>query len=142
MVSKSAADAESVENVVFDDGYPLIDFRDNNPLQDYYYDGDGGYYSVARLVDETKHLTPFDAPLAAINLSARSWNDSNLFELAFHVKCVMEADLNMPIILDWNGKIADGRHRVIKAIVEGRKTIKAVRMTWKIEPCRRERVNE
>lgn len=137
-MSESATDAESVENVVFDDGHPLIEFRDNDPLQDFYYDGDGGYYSVARLIDSTKHLKPFDAPLAAINLSARSWGDPSLFDFAFHVKRVMDADLDMPIILDWNGKIADGRHRVIKAIVEGRKTIKAVRMTWKIEPCQRE----
>ncbi|MDH0777516.1 hypothetical protein N5C96_29300 [Delftia tsuruhatensis] len=36
--------------------------------------------------------------------------------------------------------IADGRHRVLKAIALGKRTIKARRMTWKPDPCRREEV--
>ena len=39
-----------------------------------------------------------------------------------------------PIILDWNGCVADGRHRIIKAIVAGKTTIKAKRLTWRMEP--------
>lgn len=45
-----------------------------------------------------------------------------------------------PILLDWHGSIADGRHRVLKAIALGKRTIKARRMTWKPDPCRREEV--
>jgi hypothetical protein len=115
--------------------YPQLKFRDIDPLQDYYFDG-RDYYSVARLVDETKHLEPFDIPLAAINLSDVIWGECNIFDIAFHVKKVQEADLDKPIILDWHGAIADGRHRVIKALANGHTTIKAVRMTWKIEPDR------
>lgn len=110
-----------------------LQFRDIEPLQDYYYDGKD-HYSVARLIDDTKHLKPFDLPLAGVDLSGVIWNDCNIFMLAFHCKKVMEADLSKPIILDWNGAIADGRHRIIKAIIEGRKTIKAVRITWTVTP--------
>lgn len=113
--------------------YPKITFRATDPLQDYYNDGTH-LYSVARLVDEAKNLEPFDVPLAALDLSDVIWDDCNIYALAFHVKRCNEADLSKPIILDWNGAIADGRHRVIKAIVEGRKTIKAVRITWSISP--------
>lgn len=58
--------------------------------------------------------------------------------LAWHVRRVKDADLDKPILLDWEGGIADGRHRVIKALVLGKRTIKARRMMWKPEPCRRE----
>ena len=114
-----------------------LKFRDTDPLQDYYNDGEGGEYSVARLVDETKNLEPFDMPLAGINLSDKIWQGMNMFGLAWHCKRVFDADLSLPIILDWNGCIADGRHRVLKAIIDGKKSIKAVRLTWRLEPCRK-----
>ena len=77
-------------------------------------------------------------PIAGIDLDAHIWDGYNILWLAFHVKKVQEADLSKPIILDWNGSIADGRHRLIKAIVQGRRTIKAVRITWEIEPDKKE----
>lgn len=115
---------------------PKLEFREIEPLQDYYYDGQGGYYSIAKLHDDTKELPIFDCPVAALDLSAEAWEGCDMFDLAFHVKRVNEADLSMPILLDWQGSIADGRHRVIKAIVEGKRTIKARRMTWKPVPCK------
>ena len=115
---------------------PKIIFHKPEPLQDYYRDKKGNLYSVARIIDDTKHLKPFNCPIAAIPLGDDIWAGATIYELAFHVRKVMDADLSKPIILDWEGNIADGRHRVIKAIVEGKRTIKAVRMTWKIEPCR------
>jgi len=116
--------------------YNKIKFREIDPLQDYYGDGTGAIYSVAKLIDDTKKLKPFDLPLCGINLSDVIWNECNIQELAFHVQRVNKADLSKPIILDWNGNVADGRHRLIKAIVKGKKTIKAVRMHWKPTPCR------
>lgn len=113
---------------------PTLRFRENDPLQDYYVDGNGDYYSVARLADETKSLKPFRVPVAALQLSNVIWHESTMFELAFHVRRVMDADLTVPIILDWHGDIADGRHRVIKAVATGVAYLPAVRMTWRIEP--------
>lgn len=115
-----------------------VTFSSIEPLQDYYHDGGGNYYSVAKLVDDAKDLKPFDLPLAGIDLSGEIWGGCNMFELAYHCKKVNKADLSRPIILDWNGAIADGRHRVIKAIIKGHRTIKAVRMNWKPDPCRTE----
>jgi len=112
-----------------------LKFRDTDPLQDCYRYGNE-YYSVARLIDAAKDLKPFDLPIAGIALGAEIWSGSTIFELAFHVKRCFEADLSKPIILDWNGEIADGRHRLIKAIIDGKQTIKAVRITWKITPDR------
>lgn len=112
---------------------PKVEFASIDPLQDYYDDG-GDHYSVARLLDATKNLPVFDCPLAALNLDHEIWKDCNMHYLAWHVKKVMRADLKIPILLDWNGCVADGRHRIIKALALGRRTIPARRMTWKAVP--------
>jgi len=57
--------------------------------------------------------------------------------VAWHCKKVNAADLSKPIIIGWDGCIANGRHRVIKAVMLGKRTVKAVRMTWKPEPCKK-----
>lgn len=118
---------------------PKIRFGRIEPLQDYYKDGDGNLYSVAKLIDDTKHLKPFDAPVAGLDISGRIWSGCDMFDLAWHCNKVNKADLTKPIIIAWDGAIADGRHRIIKAIIQGKRTIKAVRMTWKPEPCSREK---
>jgi len=115
--------------------YPAIKFREPEPLQDYYRDREGFLYSVAKLVDDTRNLKPFKCPLASLDLSAHIWDDQNIIDLAFHCKRVNEADLSKPIIIAWDGVIADGRHRIIKALSNGEKHIMAVRMTWKPAPC-------
>lgn len=48
---------------------PKVTFRKPDPLQDYYDDGHGDLYSVARLIDDTKDLPVFDVPLAALSLT-------------------------------------------------------------------------
>ncbi len=117
---------------------PKVKFQENEPLQDYYHDGKGCWYSVARLLDDTKDLPVFDMPLAGIDLDHQIWQGCDMLGLARHVRQCMDADLDCPILLDWMGSIADGRHRVLKAIALGKRTIKARRMTWKPDPCRRE----
>ena len=116
---------------------PKIKLNKATPLQDKYEDGTGAYWGIARLIDDTKDLEPFDCPLAALDLSYQIWQDNDMVGLAFHCKKVRDADLSKPIIIAWDGCIADGRHRIIKAIIQGKRTIKAVRMTWKPLPCGR-----
>lgn len=115
---------------------PEVKFADTEPLQNFYDDGTGAQWSVAALLDDAKDLPVFDCPLAAIDLSGAIWSGADMFNLAFHVKRVMEADLEAPILLDWRGCIADGRHRVIKALALGKRTVPARRMTWRPNPCR------
>lgn len=113
---------------------PRLEFRSIDPLQDFYEDGDGNRYGVAKLLDSTKDLPVFDCPLAALNLTDEIWRGSTMLNLAWHVMKCMKADLSHPILLDWNGCIADGRHRVIKAVALGKRTIPARRMTWRPDP--------
>ena len=115
---------------------PKIELADPEPLQDIFVDQDGNEFSVARLVDAAKSYPVFNAPLACINLNQKAFDEYNIIEIAFHIKKVLDADLGMPIIFNWSGSLADGRHRVIKAIVEGKSTIKAVRIGHYMAPCK------
>jgi hypothetical protein len=115
---------------------PKVFMRKPDPLQDRYSDRDGNLYSIAKLIDDAKDLPVFEIPVASLSLSDQIWPGSNILDLAFHVKKCMDADLDCPILFDWHGDIADGRHRLIKAIATGRRTLKARRITWKPDPCR------
>ena len=84
-------------------------------------------WSVARLVELSKALPVFEAPVAAIATDYTISDANDIRDFAAHMRKVLEADLSYPIILAPNGVIMDGRHRLAKAILEGRETIKAVR---------------
>ena len=92
-------------------------------------DGSGGIYSAVRLVERTKDLPVFDLPLAHIDISIKIFGKpaETARGLAEHIKRTNETNLDYPVIMDADGFIMDGWHRVVKALVEGRETIKAVR---------------
>lgn len=86
-------------------------------------------YKVLDLIEMAKTIKPFDLPLQGIDLSVRPWGENMTIDsYVYHAKRMNEADLNYPIILDNKGFICDGWHRVSKAILEGRTTIKAIRL--------------
>ena len=54
-----------------------------------------------------------------------------------HMRLVREVDLSYPIILGSSGCVMDGMHRVVRALLEGRPTVKAVQFEIDPEPdCR------
>ena len=91
------------------------------------------HYTAASLYRHANKLglKPFKYPLACFDLSSEqsSMHDLNLYDFANHVKRVMETDINIPIILDDYGQIADGIHRCIRAICDGKSYIMAYRLT-------------
>ena len=50
------------------------------------------------------------------------------------IRLIEEVDFTYPIILGSDGRVMDGMHRVARAILEGRTTIRAVRFTVEPEP--------
>lgn len=91
-------------------------------------------WHVARLFQLAKELDVMDVPLEHIAMDY-NYEGLTLRELAGHMVAVNEANLKYPIILDEDGVIMDGRHRLIKSLVEGKKTIKAVRFKETPPPC-------
>ncbi len=77
---------------------------------------------------EEDGLKPFDVPLASIDLSVMPFKVGNFDSFIWHMKRCKNADTNIPILLDDLGQVADGNHRVARAILEGKKYIKAYRL--------------
>lgn len=96
------------------------------------YKRNGYTWLAATLVAYAKRrkLKPFKLPLAGFdsgvyNLSSR---DMNINEIAYQFKRVQTCDLKYPIILDDNGSVADGYHRIIKAMCLGYSYVWAIRL--------------
>lgn len=89
-------------------------------------------WKASTLYDKAKidKLKPFNYPLAAFNLLGvdNPFDLSNLKSFIFQCKRVQNCDTNIPIILDDYGQVADGYHRICKAILDGKTTIKAIRL--------------
>lgn len=92
-------------------------------------------WSVPRLFELSKSLEVMDVPLKHLHMYY-TYERLTLRELVGHMKAALDADLKYPIILDEDGEIMDGRHRLMKAMLTGKKTIKAVRFNKNPNPCR------
>ncbi|MCG7904389.1 MAG: hypothetical protein JAY60_18430 [Candidatus Thiodiazotropha weberae] len=75
-----------------------------------------------------------DVPLDHLNVYHK-YRSHTLREMVMHMQAVERADLSYPIILDEDGEVMDGRHRIMKALLKGEKTIKAVRFDENPAPC-------
>ncbi len=97
-------------------------------------------WDVDRLVRLASGLTPIDLPLAAIReLDEAFWFSGNgdsptCRRIAEHAKLIEETSLDHPIIIDPEGRVMDGMHRVCKALINGFTIIKAVRLPTMPEP--------
>jgi len=93
------------------------------------------HWSVSRLFQLAKDLQVMEIPLDHLNVWHK-FEGMTLREFVGHMIAVNSADLSFPIILDEDGEIMDGRHRIMKALLTGAETIKAVRFSENPAPCR------
>lgn len=77
---------------------------------------------------KAKEYPILDMPLWNIDLTAEPFECNQLHHFIFQMKRVNDCSLDYPIILDEVGQIVDGYHRLCKAILEGKETIKAIRL--------------
>ena len=91
-------------------------------------------WKVARLFKLVEDLEVFEIPLVHLNIHNLYPKIESTLEFVDHIQLVLDADLKCPIILDEEGYVMDGRHRVVKALLKKKKTIKAVRFK-KTPPC-------
>ena len=80
-------------------------------------------YDVHAAINLSRDLKPKILQLQDFNIDYAAPNDKTLRSFVEHMTMVNKADLKYPIILNEDGAIIDGRHRLIKAIVLGKKTI-------------------
>ena len=86
-----------------------------------------------RLWELSKNFEPFYISLDEITeLDQDCWfgaKEPTLREVAEHAKRIADADLSYPIILNDDGSLMDGGHRICKALIEGQTSILAVKFT-------------
>ncbi len=87
---------------------------------------DGQVWIVSDLIDKSKDLPIINVPMNHLCL------DFNIAEIKVrkfvsHMKLILDANMDFPIILDDEAQLFDGRHRVAKALLNGLGDIKAVR---------------
>ena len=91
------------------------------------------YWKAETLYDYVKKnkLKPFRLPLAGVDLSKayKPFDNYNLDSIIYQIKRVNNCDIKIPIILDNIRQIADGLHRVVKAISMDMEYIMAYRLT-------------
>lgn len=96
------------------------------------------YWRINDLQEVVKDQPVFEVPLAFLDLAAHDFHDEGgLIAFAEHMRHVNDADLDYPIIFDQWGRILDGRHRIVKALLEGRTTIKAQKVPDEASPTYR-----
>lgn len=108
--------------------FPKVKLNDFDIADNEYNDGQNIYH-VFKLIHHSKKYKEFDLPLCSIDMSFSPWSDlKDVISICEHFKRINESNTKYPILLDSKGYICDGWHRVCKAIILGKKTIKAIRL--------------
>lgn len=92
-------------------------------------------WSVPRLIELSRDLPVMDIPLDHLCVY-NTFEKLSLRQMVMHMRAVIDSDLSFPIIMDEDGDIMDGRHRIMKAMLNGDRSIKAVRFDINPPPCR------
>ena len=90
-------------------------------------------WNVARLITLSHKFPVMEIPLNHLDVWM-IYEKLTLREFVMHMKAIVGANLEYPIILDEDGVLMDGRHRIMKAMFEGRSSIKAVRFDTNPSP--------
>lgn len=96
-------------------------------------------WDVHRLILLAADLPEFDLAVDSIReLDADHWfalgPEPTVRRIIEHIRLIGEADPAYPIILGADGRVMDGMHRVARAVLEGRPTVRAVRFTVDPQP--------
>lgn len=114
---------------------PVLDFGTLS-FEESRYNRGNKYWMSTSLVKacQEQQLVAFEYPLAAYDLSNLNFEIKNADDFIWNMKRCMNADCSYPIILDELGLVADGNHRICKAILDGKRTILAYRLQTMPEP--------
>jgi hypothetical protein len=103
--------------------------------------GDGyDAWDVDHLVELSLEFPVVEVPLDSIaDIDSAYWfapggESPTVRVIIRHIELVQEVDPSYPIILGADGRVMDGMHRVVRAVLEGRTSIRAVRFERDPEP--------
>ncbi len=103
-----------------------------------YIDGIIYQYEMQTIWDAAQNIPPIDIPITAFNLDYDGWYNGTtpptIQSIIDHYRRARAADLSHPIIISHNGKIMDGRHRLVKVILEEQEYVTCVVFDHIIKP--------
>ena len=97
-------------------------------------------WDVDRLIDLTREFPVIEVEIASIaEIDSAYWffghdESPTVRRIVDHIRLIDEADLRYPIILCDDGRVMDGMHRIARALLENRPTIRAVKFPQQPEP--------
>lgn len=102
-------------------------------------DGKRLVWYTENLWAQSANLSPFEVEVASFKeLDEDCWfgpeKTPTLRAIAHHCQRINDASLKRPIILNADGSLMDGGHRLCKALLAGHKTITAVQFATMPEP--------
>lgn len=91
-------------------------------------------WDLSTLLTASEPLEEFDLHLMSLDIDKYPWNfkEWNFNSFLYHCNRMNNTDLKYPVLLTPDGYICDGWHRLAKATLEGKETIKAKR--FKVMP--------
>ena len=96
------------------------------------FDDGENYWSATSLYEqaEKEKAHPYRLKLRDVDLTRMVWRTDSVRvgDYAYHARRAMNTDLDIPIIVGPLGGIMDGYHRVMRAVIEGRDYIMAMRL--------------
>ena len=103
------------------------------------YDNQRYTWDVHRLWKLAKDLPVRDVSIESLTVLDRNcWfrkdQDPTVRRVVEHMQKALTVDLGHPIILNSDGTVMDGVHRIVRAMLDGHKTIKAVQFSEMPEP--------
>ncbi|PHQ78565.1 MAG: hypothetical protein COB65_13725 [Thalassobium sp.] len=97
-------------------------------------------WDIHRLVRLARGIAPHTIPLSDIAEVYENWwfKDQTMIPtpkaIAAHMALVQACDLAHPLILCSEGRLMDGMHRAVKAVLENRRTVQVVQFSQTPEP--------
>jgi hypothetical protein len=95
-------------------------------------------WDVDRLIELSRDLPVKHVAVSSIwELDTAYWSPTQpltVRQIAEHFRLVRDVDPSHPIILAADGRVMDGMHRVVRALLEGRTAIAAVQFDVQPEP--------
>jgi len=123
-------------------GWPRALYKEAMRKQYHFRKSQKGFYAwdVDRLLDLSRDIEIIDVPLTEIaELDEDYWfagsaESPTCRKVVEHCDLINKADLSYPIVLCSEGRVMDGMHRIAKALLVERRTIKAVKFSATPEP--------
>lgn len=116
--------------------YPSFSFDIKAWAKDQIFVDGNNAWKVRTLWEAANDLPVYEMPLIGMCTNIEPWSavGSDFMEFCKHAQLINKAQLKYPIILTPGGDIADGRHRLAKALIQSKAYIKIKRLVTMPEP--------